>query len=213
MSALCSVAGLVALTIAGCAPAGPESPPGASPTGSPASGSTLFAVQSERGSLTPSGDGQYTLVMRGTGTHTAAFADRPVRQGASLRTAALPAVWRLGGDLSFENDPPNAAITATMDDGRMRVLMGTLTKPRYDGAGTLTFTVSPLVTPDSPSATTIQLGQTSVLIDGAIPFFTMGPVQSLGWTDVAPRATPSSSVSFESLQPDPLTADESGEVD
>lgn len=194
--------GGIALTLCSCA-ATSSSETSASP--SAAAASTLLAVQSERGRLTPTSDGQYTLLMRGTESRMAAFADRPVREGTAVSTAELPRVWNLGGDQSFTADPPNAAITTHTNDGRMRVVTGTLTDPNYDqDTEVLTFTVTPL-DPAVPPTTAAELGKTSVLIDGAIPLTgtLTDPDDAAGLSDPTPVAIPTSDMF---LQPgsDPL---------
>lgn len=82
------------------------------------------------------------LVLENVSPVTTMFSDRPVRMAETIPTASFLAGWNAKGADSFENDPPNAALTSIVD-GTLRTTTVELSEPQLEGA-TLTFKAQPL---------------------------------------------------------------------
>ena len=87
----------------------------------------LFVQVAEKCSLK---DG--VLKLSDVGSSTIYFADRPHRDAGHIHTKSCVESWSKGGDDSFENDPPNAALSlVTKKDSKEFVVV--LSKPRLKG--------------------------------------------------------------------------------
>ncbi len=88
--------------------------------------SYLFIETADRAMLK---DGIMTL--HGVSSDVPVFADRPYHSAGQISRAHLLDAWGKGQD-SFESDPPNAAITGSID-GKQVVLIVEIKKPKADG--------------------------------------------------------------------------------
>lgn len=78
-----------------------------------------------------------TLVLENVSPVTTMFSDRPVRIAEAIATASFVAGWNAKGPDSFDNDPPNAALTSIVD-GTLRTTTVELSEPQLKGT-TLTY--------------------------------------------------------------------------
>lgn len=88
--------------------------------------SYLFIETADRATLT---DG--TMTLHGVSSEVPVFADRPYRSAGQVSRADLLDAWGKGQD-SFASDPPNAAITGSID-GKQVVLIAEIKEPKADG--------------------------------------------------------------------------------
>jgi hypothetical protein len=97
--------------------------------------SLLFTQNSSSGSLIKV-DGSlndYVLTLNNINIKTTYFTDRPFRFSGSLKTSEFVKEWISNKDSdSFKNDPPNAAIEFTKEDGSNATLVLELMEPVYD---------------------------------------------------------------------------------
>jgi hypothetical protein len=105
--------------------------------------SLLFIQTFDAGVWTPGSGGAAagTLTLNGVGPHTVYFADRPGR-----RTGLESTTYFLADPGVFvADDPPNAALVATAEDGSEAVVLVELLTGSYDPTtGVLTYDASPL---------------------------------------------------------------------
>lgn len=104
--------------------------------------SVLFAVDADSGGLTPVHGAKHTyrLTLEGVDGRAVAFDDRPAR-------SSRPIVLQRMIDKLFAHGqaPPNAAVNATLSDGRQALMPVELGAPRYSlKSRTLTFVVRAL---------------------------------------------------------------------
>ncbi len=88
--------------------------------------SYLFIETADRATLTDD-----TMTLHGVSSDVPIFADRPYRSAGQISRADLLDAWSKGQD-SFESDPPNAAITGSID-GKQIVLIAEIKQPKADG--------------------------------------------------------------------------------
>jgi hypothetical protein len=82
------------------------------------------------------------LRMKGVAPSTLFFSDRPKRVAGHVPTSVVIDTWGVGGDDSFEADPPNATISILVGEKPQEIVV-VLEKPYYAG-GNLTFDVKVL---------------------------------------------------------------------
>lgn len=102
----------------------------------------LFVQSFDSGSLVPvsGSEGTFTLTLAGANPQTVYFSDRPERVFGLATTAAF-----LDGLGFTPENPPNAALMVTTEDGAEDVLIIELLDPVWDeSAGSLTYTVQVL---------------------------------------------------------------------
>lgn len=88
--------------------------------------SYLFIETADRATLS---DG--TMTLHGVSSDVPIFADRPYRDAGQISRADFLEAWSKGQD-SFEADPPNAAITGSID-GKQVVLVAEIKQPKAEG--------------------------------------------------------------------------------
>ncbi|RBW52496.1 hypothetical protein [Ruegeria sp. A3M17] len=88
--------------------------------------SYLFIETADRATLSNG-----TMTLHGVSSDVPVFADRPYRSAGQISRADLLEAWSKGQD-SFESDPPNAAITGSID-GKQVVLIAEIKQPKVDG--------------------------------------------------------------------------------
>lgn len=92
------------------------------------------------GTFTANDDGSHELALSGTPEQIVYFADRPGREVGTVPTGHGLEILGIEGD-----DPPNAALVITLDDGTTDTVVLELTAYSLDAtAGSLTFTVTVL---------------------------------------------------------------------
>lgn len=96
------------------------------PKGTP----TLFSLNAERGTLTPTGaKGRFVLTLRQLDRRGVWFTDRPARQSGTVTPGVLFSSWKT---LGFTADPPNAVVNVTGGRERADTIALELGAPRYD---------------------------------------------------------------------------------
>ena len=118
----------------------------------------LFVQSFASGSISPQNDedGSYTLTLDGANPQTIFFSDRPERVFGFATTTVF-----LDGLGFTPDDPPNAALVVTTENGEEDVLILELLDPVWDEAsGTLTYTVQVLSEYAEPGLAFAALRQT-----------------------------------------------------
>jgi len=176
-----SIAALaLCLAAAGCGgsddPAQPTPTPAPVPTATPpGEASALFLLYSDAGTLAESGDGGWIFTMIDPWDRVVAFTDRPFRDATDVALASWLAAWEANG---FVDEPPNAAITMTIDGTSDEIdwAIMTLYAPRLLDDGALELDARFLQLPDGRDAfyPTVEgsgvkpsFGATQVFIDSA----------------------------------------------
>ncbi|HEY7508078.1 MAG TPA: hypothetical protein VH677_03035 [Nitrososphaera sp.] len=131
----------------------------------------LFVQHAGSGSLEQDGDA-YRLTLNDVSESTVRFADRPYRYIDSVSTGSFVESWSFGDD-SFEDDPPNAALTLD-ETGGQKTIVVELLNPVYDeGTKNLTYDVVEIGENISQSGIS-EFGQATLVIDNEAGTF---PVQ------------------------------------
>ena len=90
----------------------------------------LFVQQASSGSIASDGEA-YRLTLNGVSNSTILFSDRPDRYTGMMATGSFIDRWSFGQD-SFEDDPPNAALTLNGQDGNQKTIIVELLNPAFD---------------------------------------------------------------------------------
>lgn len=104
-----------------------------------ASASTLFALNADRGTFTPTAKkGTYVLTLSRLDRRGVWFTDRPARKAGSITPRALVSAW---SSLGFASSPPNAVVTLPGGRKSADTVAIALSQPRYSTrTGTVRFT-------------------------------------------------------------------------
>lgn len=111
--------------------------------GIPANTPTLFALNADRGTLTPAArKGQFILTLSQLDRRGVWFTDKPSRRSGTVRPATLFSSWKT---LGFVQDRPNAVVTLPGGRDGADTVAFELGRPRYSArTRTVRFTVSTL---------------------------------------------------------------------
>ena len=111
--------------------------------GIPANTPTLFALNADRGTLTPTArKNQFVLTLSKLDRRGVWFTDKPARKSGTVRPAVLFSSWKT---LGFVQDRPNAVVTLPGGRDGANTVAFELGTPRYSArTGTVRFTVSTL---------------------------------------------------------------------
>lgn len=111
----------------------------------------MFIQMADSGSVTPIANkpNYYVLTLNGVKPYVGYFSDRPVRISGLFPTTQFADKWQDSkGKDSFNQMPPNAALSAIRDDWFSKKMVGLplqLTEPHYDASKqTMTYTVQVL---------------------------------------------------------------------
>lgn len=110
--------------------------------------SLLFVLAAPEGKI--SAQGQETTLTLKPIQHVMYFSDRPNRVSGGMPVQKFLASWKNGGNNSFQNDAPNAALIAALDSDKVtdnyhNDSFIVLSKPQYDAkSNALSFSVAPL---------------------------------------------------------------------
>ena len=122
----------------------------------------LFSQTADRGTISPNGDGTWTLTLTGVDPAVLGFTDRPLREAQIGRVERLVEAW----PVMFADADPNGVVVAHNDAGETNSAVVQLMDPILDGS-TMTYTVKVLTNEGGPAepGVTYDFGQVSVFID------------------------------------------------
>ena len=122
----------------------------------------LFSQTADAGSISPNGDGTWTLTLTDVDPVVLAFTDRPLRDAQAGTAERLVEAWP---DM-FGDSNPNGVVVAHNAEGATNSAVVELMDPAIDGS-TMTYTVKVLTNEGGPaeSGRSYSFEQVSVFID------------------------------------------------
>ena len=111
----------------------------------------LYVVVASSGTFTSIGSNAFNLTLNNV-PRLVWFSDRPQRATGHMPTTQLVDTWTIGGNFSFAQDPPNAAIEVANSTGIDRTVIVKLSSPSYyNSTSSVSFTVAILPTTQNVS--------------------------------------------------------------
>lgn len=122
----------------------------------------LFSQTADAGSISPNGDGTWTLTLTDVDPVVLAFTDRPLRDAQAGSAERLVEAW----PEMFGDSNPNGVVVAHNDQGATNSAVVELMDPALDGT-TMTYTVNVLTNEGGPAepGRSYTFEQVSVFID------------------------------------------------
>ena len=122
----------------------------------------LFSQTADAGSISPNGDGTWTLTLTDVDPVVLAFTDRPLRDAQAGSAERLVEAW----PEMFGDSNPNGVVVAHNDQGATNSAVVELMDPAIDGS-TMTYTVKVLTNEGGPAepGRSYTFEQVSVFID------------------------------------------------
>lgn len=122
----------------------------------------LFSQTADRGSISPNGDGTWSLTLTGVDPTVLGFTDRPFREAQAGSVERLVEAW----SEMFGDSNPNGVVVAHNSEGETNSAVVELMDPMLKGS-TLAYTVRVLTNEGGPAerGVTYNFNQVSVFID------------------------------------------------